>query len=197
MSDIKPVDPRIERTRRVVLDATVELLATDGVAHITIDGIAERSGVARSTIYRHWPDRADLFAEAFAVVCAFEDVADVGSLAAELRQRARHIAHGLTQEAWGRILPSVVGGADHDPDLRAALDRFTADRRAEAFAVVQRAAVRGHVADDVDIEATLERFFAPFFIRRMMLGEPLDDAFVESQLRWVCDELGAPYTPPE
>lgn len=197
MTADKPLDPRIERTRRVVVDAAVELLAADGVAQVTIDGIAERSGVARSTIYRHWPDRADLFAEAFGIVCAVTDVVEVGSFLAELRQRASELAHGLSHEAWGRMLPSVVGSADHDPDLRSALDAFTAQRRHEATAVVERAIGRGELDPSIEVEATLERFVAPFFFRRLMTGQPLDDAFVEAQLHWVCDELGAPYSPPD
>ncbi|MEX1280276.1 MAG: helix-turn-helix domain-containing protein, partial [Acidimicrobiia bacterium] len=57
-------DPRIERTRRVVLGAAVEVVAERGFSGATIDAIAQRSGVARSTIYRHWPDRGDLLLEA-------------------------------------------------------------------------------------------------------------------------------------
>lgn len=179
-----------------MLDATVDLLATDG-GGVTIDGIAERSGVARSTIYRHWPDRADLFADAFGVVCAVGEIADVGSFVAELRQRAEVLAHGLSREPWGQILPTIVGGADHDPDLRSALDAFTGIRRDEALEVAQRAVERGEIGPDQDIGPSLERFIAPFFFRRMMTGDDLDDDFIEAQLAWVCGQLGARYSPPE
>lgn len=195
MTSDPALDPRIERTQKVVLDAAVELLATEGAA-VTIDAIAERSGVARSTIYRHWPDRADLFAEAFGLVCAVGEIPDMGSFVGELRQRADLLAHGLSHEAWGRILPTIVGGADHDPDLRCALDSFTAMRRDEAIDVVKRAVERGEIDDEPGLESSLERFIAPFFFRRMMTGDPLDDDFLESQLRWVCAEIGAPYSPP-
>lgn len=109
MSTDTRVDPRIERTQALVVEAAAELLAERGFERITIDGIAERSGVARSTIYRHWPDRADLLGRAFGVVCSVEWTDDHGTLAADLRHKATMLADGLTNQAWGRMLPSLVG----------------------------------------------------------------------------------------
>lgn len=192
-------DPRIERTRRVVVAAAAELAAEGGFARTTIDAVAERSGVARSTIYRHWPDRADLFAEAFDVVCSVPDAPDLGSLCADLRLKARHLAHGLSHETWGRILPSLVGAADHDDDLGRALRTFTSQRRAESLELVHRAVARGEIDGDpgVDLAGALERFVAPLFFRRLMTDLPIDDALVERQLRAICADLGAPYAEPE
>ena len=58
-------DPRIERTRQVVLDAVLALVAESGYGAVTIEAVAARSGVAKSTIYRHWPGRAELVNDAF------------------------------------------------------------------------------------------------------------------------------------
>ena len=190
------VDPRIQRTRSVVVDATAELLAREGFERITIDGIAEHSGVARSTIYRHWPDRADLFAQGFAVVCSVEHTPEHGTLSADLRHKATTLARGLTEQAWGRMLPSLVGASAHDEDLRRALMRFNADRRRDTLDLVQRAVDRGEVDQDADIHAALERFIGPFFLRRLMTQDPLDDDFVERQIESICREFGAGYAPP-
>ena len=59
------IDPRVERTRRVVLDATIELIVEGGFTAVTIEAVAARSGVAKSTIYRHWPGRVELMHAAF------------------------------------------------------------------------------------------------------------------------------------
>ena len=59
------VDPRIERSRCAVLEATVALLAESGYGAVTIEAVAARSGVAKSTIYRHWPGRVELIHDAF------------------------------------------------------------------------------------------------------------------------------------
>jgi AcrR family transcriptional regulator len=190
------VDPRIERTRGLVVDAAAELLAQEGFERITIDGIAEHSGVARSTIYRHWPDRADLLGQAFAVVCSVEHTPDHGSLVEDLRHKASMLVQGLTEESWGRMLPSLVGASAHDDDLRRALMDFNAQRRDDAIELIERGAARGEITTDVDPRGALERFIGPFFLRRLMTQDPLDAAFVELQLQAICRDLGAPYAPP-
>ena len=190
------IDPRVTRTRAVVLEAASELLADEGFERVTIDAIADRSGVARSTISRRWPDRAELLAEVFQSVCTPEPIADEGSLAADLRARSRDLADGLGSQRWGQMLPSLVGAAAHDPELRAALDRFNDLRRDETLVVLVRAQERGEATIDVDLEAVLERWVGPFFLRHLMTSDPLDSAFVERQVAAACAELGAPYAPP-
>lgn len=191
------LDPRVERTHALVVAAAAELLADEGFERITIDGIAERSGVARSTIYRHWPDRADLLAQAFGVVCSVEPTGDHGSLVGDLRHKVGMLAHGLNEETWGRMLPSLIGAAEHDDDLRRALLRFNGDRRAETIELLERAVTRGEIDGDQDLAGALERFIGPFFFRRVMTHQPIDDEFIERQLRAVTAELGAPYTEPD
>ncbi len=197
MTTTPRVDPRIERTRAVVVEATAELLAQEGFERITIDGIAEHSGVARSTIYRHWPDRADLLGQAFAVVCTVEHTPDHGSLAADLRHKGQHLAHGLTDESWGQMLPSLVGASAHDDDLRRALMDFNTERRGDVLALIERAVTRGEVSDDVDARCALERFVGPFFLRHLMTEDPVDTDFVERQVEAACADLGASYHLPD
>lgn len=176
------VDPRIERTHQVVLAAAVELLADQGFERVTIDGLAERSGVARSTIYRNWPDRAQLLAEAFAAMCPVHGAVDLGSLEADLRAVGTGLAQGLAREGWGLALPSLIAAADHDPDLRTAYVTFTGGRRAALRETLARAQERGEVGRHVDLDQAATRFAAPFFYARLISREPLDDAFVEAQV---------------
>ena len=182
------VDPRIERTRQAVLAAAAELLADRGFERVTIDGLAERSGVARSTIYRNWPDRALLLVQAFAEMCPHHADVDQGSLEADLRTIGTSLANGLAHEDWGRALPSLIAAADHDPDLRAASVAFTGERRAMLRSVLARARRRGEVRPDADLDRAVRRFSAPFFYARLISREPLDEAFVEAQ---VADALAA------
>lgn len=185
------VDPRVERTRSVVLRAAADLLAEEGFEQITIDGIAERSGVARSTIYRNWPDRARLLIEAFEVVCDFPPPPDTGSLASDLGAFARLLADGLANADWGRSLPSLIGAAAHDPELHRAMLAFNAERRAHVEAVVRRAVERGEVPRGTEIELPIIRFAAAFFFARLMTDRPLDEAYADEIVRRTLVELGA------
>lgn len=183
------LDPRTERTRTAVLDATAALLCEEGFERITIDSIAARSDVARSTIYRNWPDRQSLLIQGFEALCAFPDVPDSGSLRQDLDALADHLSHGLTQEAWGRVLPSLIGAAQHDPDLEIAAQRFKKGRREAAVAVVRRAVDRGDVDPDRNIELIMIRFAASFFFTHLFTDIPLDEAFVRQVVSLTMTEL--------
>ncbi len=174
-----PLDPRVERTRSVVLGATADLLAEDGFERITVEAIAERSGVARSTIYRNWPTTADLLVEAFAVLVDKGPPPDLGSLRADLMALGRELARGLSTAAWGHALPSLISGAAHDPELARAQRAFSRARRLEIGEVFLRAVARNEIHPLDDPGEVAEAFAAPFFFRALMTGEPLDHAFVD------------------
>ena len=57
--------PRSERSRRAILDAAAELLTERGYAAITIEGVAARAGVGKTTIYRWWSTKADIYIDLY------------------------------------------------------------------------------------------------------------------------------------
>lgn len=181
------LDPRIERTRRVVLDAAAELLATEGL--VTIDSISERSGVSRSTIYRHWPERHQLFIEAFDHICDLASPPDTGSLEGDLRWLAEELARGLTDQPWGRSLGALVGAAAHDEDVRTAQRDFNKRRRATDRLIFERAVQRGELDPDLDLELVVTRFVAPFFFAHLVAHSDLDETFVENIVQATMTDL--------
>jgi len=184
-------DPRVIRTREVVVAATADLLGEQGFDRLTIESIAERSGVARSTIYRNWPTRAELFVEAFEQLCSFPEIPDLGSLTDELRLLGQELARGLTSDAWGQALPSLVGSATHDAELADAQTTFSQRRRAVVAVAFERAMDRGEIAANVQPGDLAEQFAAGFFYRRLLRHGPLDDAFIERQIGAVHRIAGA------
>lgn len=175
-------DPRVAHTRAVVLDATVTILGECGFERLTVEAVAERSGVARSTIYRNWPDRSQLLIDAFETMCAFPAIPDLGSMEAELRFLARELSDGLHGVGWASALPSLVGAAHHDPTLTEAQRLFSERRRAATGAIFERAAVRGELTTERDPGELAEFFAARFFFRFLMTRAPIDDAFIDSQI---------------
>ncbi len=173
------VDPRVAHTRRVVLDAAVELLTERGFDRITIDGIADRCGVARSTVYRNWPDRHQLLAEAFDAMCDMGEVPDTGSVRGDLTALGRELARGLVDEPWGKAIASLVGAASYDDELRQGQAEFSRQRRDEVGRIFERAIARGEVSPSEDVDELTTLFAAPFFYRRLLSHQPLDEAFVD------------------
>jgi AcrR family transcriptional regulator len=121
-------NPRVQRTRNRILAAARELLAESGPAGLTYSVLAERAGVTRQTLYRHWPARAGLLVDlildgpAAGYPQAGTDPAAVAagwlaSLRDAMRDQARRAA-----------VLAVTAQADTDPDSAQALAQLTQDR---------------------------------------------------------------------
>lgn len=173
------VDPRVERTRRAVLAATADLLVERGFEGLSTEEIATRSGVARSTIYRNWPDRAELLIEA--VQQHMEPVADpdTGDLRRDLIAVFGVLARALDPATpLGRMLPSLLSAAERDPDLRRLHREAAAQRRQLAEQVLRRGIDRGRLPADVDAAAAATTVTATLYYRRLISGEALDERAV-------------------
>jgi AcrR family transcriptional regulator len=174
-------DARTTRTRAVVLDATADLLLDVGCERLTIDEIAAKSGVARSTIYRNWGDKSTLVVDAVDCIAGMPDPPETGTLAGDLTVMADRLANNLSEGMLGKLLPSLVSAASCDDELRSRLQAMSNARFEVTRIVFERAIVRGEI-DNADVEGRIERFIAPFFARHLLHGWPLDKAFRERQV---------------
>lgn len=174
-------DPRIDRTRAAVLRATAEVLLDVGCERLTIDEVAERSGVARSTIYRRWGERSALLIEAVENLVEPHEPPETGSLRDDLTYLAGRLAAHLSVEPLGRVLPSLIGASSCDPGLRDRLHELADSRFAITRGVFERAVLRGEIPA-ADLDSRVERFIAPFFSRHLMHGWPLDETFQQAQV---------------
>lgn len=91
-------DGRVRRSRKKVLDTTAELLFKRGLSGASVDEISRRSGVAKPTIYRHWPTRADILRDACASIGTPQETPNIGSLTGDLRALTINLAHLLRSE---------------------------------------------------------------------------------------------------
>lgn len=174
-------DPRKLRTRATVLDATVDLLLEVGCERMTLDAVAEKSGVARSTIYRNWADRSELIMQAVDCVLVIPGLNDTGTLAGDLSVLGELLAHNLDKGPLGKLLPSLVGAAAFDPDLRERLQEFSQSRFEHVRGVFERGIIRGEITNK-NLDGRVERFIGPFFTRHLLHGWPMDNEFVKSQV---------------
>ncbi len=180
------VDPRVERTRKVVLDAAAALLGEVGFGRASIEAIAERSGVARSTIYRHWPDRLDLLMDAIDCKIKPMPVFDSGDLRDDLSALLGELAGRLSSSVLGPMLISLIAEAQRDPLMAAAQERFTSARLGHIRSILELAAGRGDLPPDVDADQMSEDLVAPLFYRALIRSAPLDRDFVEQHVdRWI------------
>jgi len=185
VDDAAALDPRIERTRRVVLEATLELLVECGYGAVSIEAVAARSGVAKSTIYRHWPNRMELVNDAFQRLKPPIAIPDEGTV----RDRVVHFLEGLAQgvaaSTWSQCLPALIDASARDPEARELHARIAAKGRQVLVDLLAEGAARGELPPDLDAPLVAEALVGPIFVRRIMFHELFDPADV----RHLVDQL--------
>jgi AcrR family transcriptional regulator len=172
-------DKRVERSKKAVLAATRQLLAENGFSGVSVDEVSRRSGVAKTTIYRHWPSRSALLLDACSNLGAKPHAPDTGTLKGDLTALATTIAGRLRSERWATILPSVIDAAERDPELAEVQTSLHAGFMAPLHAVIERAQARGELSRKQDPSAIVASLVGPLYYRRWFSRQPLDAAFVK------------------
>ncbi len=173
------MDPRIERTRKAVLDAATDLLVEGGPQALTMDAVVARSGVAKSTLYRHWDTRDALVASVFEVCApAVEMPDDVATCEQGLRALAGSLADAMSEEHWNRLAPALILLSRELPEL-ADLDSEMKQHQHQATErVLQMGVDEGvlhpSVLDDVDRTITL--LAGPIIFAGLSAMVPVDAA---------------------
>ncbi len=167
-------DPRVTRSKESILRATLDLLVENGVAATTIEAIADRSGVAKTTIYRHWASKPELVIDAFKSLTREGKVPDTGSLEGDLEALAVGLSRALASGRFASLLPSLIDAAQRDPEMSKLHDRFAADREMTVRHIVTRARSRGEIRDDVSDSDVVDLIAGPIFYRRLVAHDRLD-----------------------
>lgn len=190
-----PEDPRVTRSKRIILATSLEIMSELGVNSTTVEAIAERSGVAKTTIYRHWPSKAELVIDAFEELATSPIDPDTGSLAGDLTALANGLAIALAKGRWTSLLPSLIESAERHPDLAALHQRFADSRHEAVRSVVGRARSRGEVRSDVSDDELIDLIAGPLFYRRLVAHDPADNRYA-SRLATLVLELVTPKDTP-
>lgn len=191
VSEATTTDPRVMRSRTRTLQATVDLLLERGIAGTTIDAVAERSGVAKTTIYRQWPSQPALVQDAFASLVKIPPTPDTGSLEGDLRQLLSGLVGAVTSSPAAALMPALMDAAERDETFALLHRREAEARHRPVLQVVQRAIDRGELAPSTSPEDVLDMVAGPVFYRRWVSGTELDLKFVDILLRAVMQVFGA------
>jgi AcrR family transcriptional regulator len=170
-----PGRPRSARADAAILDATLDLMAEGGYAALTMEGIADRAGVGKATLYRRWKSPEEVIVAAVAAFVERIEIPDTGSVADDLLLLMRQ-AVDVYRGRPGRVLPGLLAAmAASDEVGRSVRSHFLEGRRAALATVLHRAMERGELHPDVDVELVLDFLGGPLFYRVLVTGGPLDD----------------------
>ncbi|MGV8967534.1 MAG: TetR/AcrR family transcriptional regulator [Cellulomonas sp.] len=165
------VDPRVERTRALLVQAAAQLLAEQGPDAVTFEAVSAHTRVARSTIYRHFDDRTELLTAAVArLLPPLEVPHPSGSTASQLLAVVGDFAAHLRSPTLARALPTLLGLSAQSPDLR---ERVSTPHRVALEAVLRRGIEAGELNAGLDLTLAAAELLGPLLFRALVTGEDI------------------------
>jgi AcrR family transcriptional regulator len=170
------VDPRIERSRQVILQAVLDELSELGYGSLTIESVARRASVGKATIYRHWPDKIALIADAFKLLQKQRDPELVtGSPREKLERVLRHVADVVAGSPFSACLPALIEGAERDRAVRKFHHQFQAEARKPTIELISRGIATGDFPPHIDPEIAAFALLGAIFFCRLMTNTPFPE----------------------
>lgn len=184
----KSPDQRVVRSRAAVLISTVELLSERGYGGTSVDEISRRSGVAKTTIYRHWSTRTDLLRDACSSLGTPLDKPKTADLKEALTAVLKELALLLRTEKWPSVLPSIIDAAERDPDIASMYSELQDEYSSVFRDLLSAAVVQGKLSKNTDVSVLIALLVGPLFYRRWFSREVVSGDFAEQVVAQV---LGA------
>jgi AcrR family transcriptional regulator len=172
---------RNDAAKEAILDAAFRLLSDPETDSVTIDAIAAEAGVGRQTIYRWWPTKGAVVAEALARHArAVVPERDTGSLHGDLTAFLEDSFAGLEDSHVCGRLRQIVAAAQQDPHVAQVLADFTAIRRAALRALLKRGQDAGELDLDADLDMLVDMAYGVLYYRLLVGHAPLDEKAARS-----------------
>lgn len=169
------IDPRIERSRLVIRRAALLELGEVGYGALTIESVARRAGVAKSTIYRHWAGKTALIADALEALNPQPGPdSEGGSPRDRVERLVRHFAEAIVDPTLSGCVPALIDAAERDPELRRLHHTYSARRLQTLVDVVADGVASGAFRTDIDPGLASLALIGPILYRRLMTSESFD-----------------------
>lgn len=186
-----PGRPRSEESRQSILRSTLKLLKQrGGFAELSIEAIAADANVGKTTVYRWWPTKAALVADAFSASADDElRFPDTGSVRNDMRLQMRRLIR-IFRSRRGKIVAALLAGGQSDPELiKAFRERFLWPRRRQAYQTLRRGIDRGELPADSNLDLVLDSLYGPIYMRFLIRHDKLDERFADDICALVLQRL--------
>ncbi len=183
--------PRSEAARANMLGAATELVLTEGVRGFTIDEVSRRSGVAKTTIYRHFPTKNELLIAAIDGATAVPSTPDTGSFRGDLLEFFASVLPIFADTKLRAASLDIFAAAARDPDLRRAHRSMVRGRMGPLKTIFDRGQARGEISSDLDYPTAFDFIEGPFIVRSLIRPESIDDIDLEATVDRIIVVLNA------
>ncbi len=188
---LKSGRPRSETSRRSILDATRRLLTHTSVQKLSIEAIARKAGVGKTTIYRWWPSKSAVIMEAVFSQPAFHNILPTPKSAADgVRVQIEKLARQLNGKN-GRLVAQIIGEAQPDPkSLQIFIDVFLQDRYNSLSSYIEGGKQNGEFDTNIDTDSAIDIILGPLFFR-LLSGQDIDTDFADDMANMLLKMLSA------
>jgi len=178
--------PRSAGADERIIRVAIELLLARGYGGLSPDEVAERAGVAKTTLYRRWPSKGHLALAVVARLQEYDEIPDTGDIRRDLTVYLGEIAVALNRmrlagAAEGSRSPGtvaeLVAAAARDDELDRLRRELYERRNALAIALIERAVRRGQLRPDLDPGVLLEQLAGALYYRVLITGAPVDEEY--------------------
>jgi AcrR family transcriptional regulator len=175
------MNPQVQRTQILMLAAAQDLLSEHGAEAVTHLRVAQNAGVARATVYRHWPDRAAILVDLLRTNADIAPVpADPGlGLTDRVTATLATFAKALNGDG-GRTLAAMIGLAEWDEDVFAALERMTQFGPMLLRTIIADGVADGSLMAGTDPSLVVDMLIGPLYFRRLLYHDQIDDTYIEA-----------------
>jgi AcrR family transcriptional regulator len=167
---------RTARVAEAVFAAAVAELSSRDYADISVESIAARAGVHKTTVYRRWGSKPEIIRQALAgAAVAHIPVPDTGSVEEDLRTLARAVQAVLSDPGGAPITRALIVGGLASPEIAGMMSQFWAGRLAAISAIVDRATGRGQLPPGTDPAALMHALAAPLYYELLVTRVPVTE----------------------
>ncbi|NIA25127.1 MAG: TetR family transcriptional regulator [Gammaproteobacteria bacterium] len=173
-------NPQVQRTHRLMLDAARGLLSEHGPEAVTHLRVAEAAGVARATVYRHWPERSDILLDLVRRGADLHPASPPADLpiSDRMTRLLQTFAAALNGDS-GQIMTAMISLAEWDKDVFAALERMTAFGPKLLRDLLRAGLEEGSITPGVDIDLLTDRLIGPLYLRRLLYHDEITATYVD------------------
>lgn len=179
MAERKQLDARAERTRLLMIEAVTSIIVEEGAANVTHQRVAERAGVGRATVYRHWSTSDDILLSVFELVQFPTRVTEDGPVEERLTDLLRWLASQFARPQVRAFILTISERSGRDP----AIGHVMQERMAEFRRAVMGILDGSDIAFDESDESVMARLVGPVWFRVLVQRQEADDAFVQDVVR--------------
>ena len=175
-------DPRILASKEKVVQTAIAQMCEVGLPNVTIDGLSKKSGVAKTTIYRHWETLDDIILSAIDHMTGAPQFVDSGSLQQDVETTLMNLSRCFRSENWARCMPDIIEKGRIDKSFGEKKRQIMHQQFEPLTKAIQNARERGEIDANIDDDLLFSQLVGPLFMRYMLKNEPLKEELIKQHV---------------